>query len=170
MTDSYFHHTATHDVARQQAADVAYPDSRPGHKTDWPQPKFTPVTISGDTTPTLDTAWMESANCVGRINEMFPEGNGETFKRRLANAIAICDSCPVFLQCAAYAKATEPSDGVWAGKYRARHAKQKYDRQPMVHGTKTGYRKHLRYPGTYGEACAECKAAWSAPRALKVAE
>jgi hypothetical protein len=159
---TYFHDTSTQTHARDAAANTAFPDSAKGHKIDWPQPKHTPVTISGNTEPAHDTSWMDRGNCLGRTNEMFPEGTGDTFKRRLANAVAICAGCPVFYQCAAYAKATEPSDGVWAGKYRKRQTRQKYDRQPMVRGTTTGYRKHLRYPGTYGDTCAECRKAWSA--------
>jgi hypothetical protein len=126
--------------------------------------------MSPDILQPVDLTWQDRAQCVGRVNEMFPTGTGDTFKRRLANAIAICDGCPVFYQCAAYAKHVEPSDGVWAGKYRKPRPKQQYDRTPMVHGTVTGYRKHLRCPGTYGDSCAECRNAWNKRHESKAAK
>jgi hypothetical protein len=36
--------------------------------------------------------------------------------RRPGKAEQVCEDCPVAVQCEAYARATRPTDGIWAGK------------------------------------------------------
>ena len=61
------------------------------------------------------TAWMEQANCKGNTLLMFPKEHKDI--TYIAQARAICKSCPVKAQCLEYALEFPPADmhGVWAG-------------------------------------------------------
>ena len=58
--------------------------------------------------------WMDEAACKGRTDEMFPRSHKDI--SYIAPARAICDSCPVIVQCKAYALQFPAADmqGVWA--------------------------------------------------------
>ena len=60
-------------------------------------------------------AWRLRAACLGRSpNLWFPEG-GAGNSRATQEALAICRSCPVSMQCAEYAVAQPELYGIWGG-------------------------------------------------------
>ena len=62
--------------------------------------------------------WMAEGACLVHDPDLFHPGRGGSPKR----AIAICETCPVMVECNAYAEATG-SLGVWGGKMRKRHGR-----------------------------------------------
>lgn len=70
------------------------------------------------------SGWQEDANCAvpRKHNYWFPldvvGSDGTTHARRHAYRAAakhLCETCPVITQCAKFAKAMKPTDGIWAG-------------------------------------------------------
>jgi len=163
MSASSFHDSFTPDVSRALAADSAWPDKlgftearRQGFN-----PTRTPVTIIDNTEPLPAREWADRAACVGRTDEMFPKGaaNSRAFKAALANAVAICNTCPVKAECGDFAERTKQTDGVWGGVlYNGPWRSKKPFRElvPITHGTVAGWKKHYSYPDIYGPPCDEC--------------
>lgn len=109
---------------------------------------------------TLEHDWMAAAACRGRTDLFFPSCGAGGAAARAAKAL--CETCPVRPQCAAYARALpEPPEGVWAGMEpgdlkRLARERREQARGPEVikHGTPTGYKQHR----SRGEAaCDECR-------------
>lgn len=166
--------TPEHDRARAAAADTAHPDTahsgtinHVGPDPDpWPitrrppTPATTPTVIIGGRTPAPDLAWIDDANCNGQTDLMFPHNKAGT-----EIAKRICDGCPVFDPCKAYAAHIRPSDGVWAGvTHTYHHSATRQDSQPrtpIAHGTPKGWKKHYDYPHLFGPACVACSQAHS---------
>ena len=63
--------------------------------------------------PALPSAWMGQAACAshGDRDLWFPDGN----RQREAEAVAICQGCPVPVRCLAYALGNNIESGVWGG-------------------------------------------------------
>lgn len=63
-----------------------------------------------------DSQWRASAACRGMPSEWwFPMDATLSRVRKPGKAEQVCADCPVADQCEAYAIATRPSDGIWAG-------------------------------------------------------
>lgn len=60
--------------------------------------------------------WMAKGACLEHDPDLFHPGRGQTGQK----AIAICQTCPVMVECGEYAEATD-SLGVWGGKMRSRN-------------------------------------------------
>ena len=59
-------------------------------------------------------AWRLRAACAGRSpNLWFPEGGGHS--RATQEALAICRTCPVLMDCAEHALAEPELYGIWGG-------------------------------------------------------
>lgn len=77
--------------------------------------------------------WIEDGACVGESPDLFfPHGAGQV---DYAPAKAICATCPVRLQCLAYALRLHMDDGIWGGtspkerrQIRRKRAHQRGDR------------------------------------------
>lgn len=64
----------------------------------------------------FDRDWMVRGRCVGMDPEaFFPNLPGRNGRAQAEKAAAICRSCPVIRECAAYQKATHSGFGVWGG-------------------------------------------------------
>jgi WhiB family redox-sensing transcriptional regulator len=63
----------------------------------------------------LDSTWFDNAACKGKTQLMFPKEHKDI--TYIAQARAICKSCPVQKECLEYALEFPPADmhGVWAG-------------------------------------------------------
>jgi WhiB family redox-sensing transcriptional regulator len=99
------------DAARAAAADSAYPDNVPVHRSRGKQwPNVSTQVFKGSDPPPPTGPWAEHAACKGRGNLMFPEPGNNA-----AHAIAICGLCPVRNPCREYALEHLPHDapGVW---------------------------------------------------------
>lgn len=56
--------------------------------------------------------WADDASCATSDPDIwFPEKGGPT-----ADAIAICNTCPVIAECYAAAQELKPQHGIWGGK------------------------------------------------------
>lgn len=95
----------------------------------------------------LDTA-TEEPSCKGRdTNLFFPPRStkGET-TRRIAEAKAICGTCPLIDQCRSWALAQSPEklDGIWGGtthsERRKRHERSRGIQPPQFRRTKESAR------------------------------
>lgn len=60
--------------------------------------------------------WHRHAACRGQVDVMFPKSRHNS--RRWAEAIAICDGCPVRRECAQAAHVRREVHGVWGGQRR----------------------------------------------------
>lgn len=111
-----------------------------------------------------DLDWREAAACKGKDPDMwFPE-RGST----IARAIAICEACPVRVDCLQHALAAKEKFGIWGGlseKERRTLRRRRATREslPAVkpHGTLSRFH--------YGCRCPECRAAYDAVRAAREA-
>lgn len=64
----------------------------------------------------VDLSWQERAACAGEsVDLFFPDINGRQDNIRYAPAKAICQSCPVQLDCLRYAQANDIGYGLWGG-------------------------------------------------------
>jgi hypothetical protein len=69
-------------------------------------------------------SWHAGANCKGLPHLMYPT---ESSAKAVAQAVSVCDGCPVFDPCAE-AGARE-FNGVWGGRLRTRYARKRAARQ-----------------------------------------
>lgn len=87
--------------------------------------------------------WMASALCAQvDADAFFPDTVGVGGRRQAAAAQAICEQCPVILECRMYAKQIGASAGVWGGQLMRPGSGPQF--QPIAHGTPAGYRAHYR--------------------------
>ena len=64
-----------------------------------------------------DSLWRAEAACRDLPSDWwFPMDAVLKRVRRPGKAEQVCEDCPVAVQCEAYARATRPTDGIWAGK------------------------------------------------------
>lgn len=62
-----------------------------------------------------DTAWRQRAACKRDPELFFPDGEGRAYKAAIEEAKAVCMSCPVYLNCFAYAIGPGRKEyGIWA--------------------------------------------------------
>lgn len=61
-------------------------------------------------------AWHADAACSGRVDLMFP--NSRSAGRQWREAVAICATCPVRIECDESAEQRQEVHGVWGGKRR----------------------------------------------------
>jgi hypothetical protein len=73
-----------------------------------------PIISYGWTAAELE--WRKMAKCVGLGDVMFPNADRELARQ----AIAICQTCPVTVECGAYAEAGREKGGIWGGRSRVR--------------------------------------------------
>lgn len=100
--------------------------------------------------------WQEHAACRDHDPELFwPNGRRDT---RVATALAICATCPVAEQCAAYATEHRIRDGVWGGRDRGKR-RGGPGRPPAKCGTPSGYRRHLKRKETPCQPCRDANTA-----------
>jgi WhiB family redox-sensing transcriptional regulator len=60
--------------------------------------------------------WRSEAACIGRVAVMFPSNGYPSQRAAVAEAKAVCDSCPVSRPCLEAAVAGPREDyGIWAG-------------------------------------------------------
>ena len=62
----------------------------------------------------VDTGWMEKAACRGEPTELF-FFDERIERKRVAEAKAVCDKCPVWKNCLNYAIETPIDFGIWGG-------------------------------------------------------
>jgi WhiB family redox-sensing transcriptional regulator len=105
--------------------------------------------------------WMSEGLCRGSSASFFPS---ETRTNRVpaekyAEAVKVCQSCPVILECREYGK--DERFGVWGGTTPADRSPRM--QRPMAWGCGTwqGYQKHRR---TGTEPCSQCLQAYSVYR------
>jgi Transcription factor WhiB len=104
----------------------------------------------------LTTDWQDTAKCIGQTaiffatcNDRYTKDNGTWVpfytEERVAQAKAICSSCPVRSQCLDFAIATRTQEGVWGGtEYGER---RKIMRQMRKNGETV---PHHSVPRTFG--------------------
>lgn len=63
----------------------------------------------------------EHAACVG--DDMFTADRPDVPNIELVRMRGVCAACPVFAECATYARAARPKAGFWAGAHRDRLSK-----------------------------------------------
>lgn len=73
----------------------------------------------------ISARWQEAAACRGLDTEMFFPGRGES----IAAAKAICNGCPVKIQCAGFAMDTRQRFGVWGGSSERERRRQRSARR-----------------------------------------
>ena len=111
----------------------------------------------------MDTSWMSEAKCKGLTELFFVE----RFEYKKAEeAKKVCEGCPVRQECLEYAIVNVETDGIWGGlspkKRRPIRSQWVKDQGSfrnfgeIEHGTRRGYRMHLRRKES---ACASCQAA-----------
>lgn len=69
--------------------------------------------------PNQHESWREHAACrnIGREAVIFfPEDTGRYAIHAMSEAIRMCNTCPVQMECLAYAIATREEHGIWGGK------------------------------------------------------
>lgn len=60
--------------------------------------------------------WTEQAACWGQDPEMFfPIGDGPLVQIEIEDAKAVCDGCPVSVECYEWAFTQGERDGIWGG-------------------------------------------------------
>jgi WhiB family redox-sensing transcriptional regulator len=75
--------------------------------------------------------WRHRAACRDEDPELFfPVGTGEVAQRQTALARAVCDGCPVVVDCLAFAHQALP-DGIAGGLTAAERAQQRRGRLPL---------------------------------------
>lgn len=106
--------------------------------------------------PTLDTSWMDVAECKGMDADLFhPARGGDTYAAK-----AVCVECLVRVECLEYALANNEKVGIWGGtSERERRALRRerniaLPKPPIRHGTVRGATTH-RARGE--EPCQSCK-------------
>ena len=105
-----------------------------------------------------DPDWMQHAACRGLDPELFHPEVGEL----TAPAKAVCDACPVRVECLEHAIVHEERNGVWGGvgsaeRRRMISRRERGRSRPIPHGTREGYRRcHVRPEGAC-KACAEAQ-------------
>ena len=106
--------------------------------------------------PTLDTSWMDVAECKGMDPELFHPNRGED----TAAAKAVCVKCLARVECLEYALTNNEKVGIWGGtSERERRAMRRElnlakPKPPIRHGTVRGATTH-RARGE--EPCQSCK-------------
>ncbi len=108
-------------------------------------------------TITLDrpASWMARAACLGQDPELFfPSESDDT---RAEAALAICATCPVQAECAAYARQLKVSDGVWGGTTKGRKRTTPTNHKRRACGTMAAYRRHKRAGEPACDACEEAQ-------------
>lgn len=153
-----------HQLARDLAANPAWPDDRHGMTNGryWPEV----VIVGADETDTrIDMSWDDgSGACRGMDPTLFFPSIGENAEP----AKAVCRRCPLLEPCRAHGLRHERF-GVWGGlsekdrrAWRREAAAGRVAGRPIVpirHGTDAGYQKHNRFPELFGPPCAECRRA-----------
>lgn len=101
--------------------------------------------------------WMGQAACRGKDPEMFfPDARGVHVRKQIATAARVCADCPVITECAQYRDATGSAFGIWGGAIiRTQSYGATRGRPPLIHGTESMYKRHLRYGQTPCHACRE---------------
>jgi len=113
------------------------------------------------------TDFMERRACTAeQLHLFFPEPAEQHLAKK---AKAICRTCPVLKECAAYATARPELKGVWGGlsdkqrkAVRSKNGAKRGGggvRKPIMHGTAAGYKTHY-YRGE--KPCEECRKAHAA--------
>lgn len=103
-----------------------------------PSPGLKPAGDNGKrrhTHVTIHTeAWRDEAACRDIDPDVFhPDATGAEGRRQVADARAICDACPVRLDCLAYALAAREELGVWGGTTdRQRRVLRRLIESPLV--------------------------------------
>ncbi len=101
----------------------------------------------------VDTPDWTLAKCRGVGNDLFFPSRGESTKE----AIAVCETCPIKVDCLEYALDAHELHGIWGGTSERQRRRLRRGRAPrpraIKHGTYGGYQQHRRR----GEpACADC--------------
>jgi hypothetical protein len=118
-----------------------------------------------------DRDWMNKAKCRNHPNPdiFFASEKGSNanpqIARQLAEAKAICKTCPVTAPCEQYRRNTDSAFGVWGGAVAPQT--QRYGgtgRTRLMHGTEAMYKRHLRRRET---PCHSCRVAQQRARALR---
>lgn len=97
--------------------------------------------------------WRDRAACIGHDQNLwYPVRGGSN-----AKALAICEACPVKVECGEYGLSLGCNEqGIWGGmshKQRRKILRERGWKPPIAHGTDRGYMAHRRR----GEdACVEC--------------
>lgn len=114
---------------------------------------------------TLD--WTTQAACIGIPVEVFFPEQGCT-PHFIAEAKAICASCPVVSECLNHALTTPEPAGIWGGttpKARERMGRpQPYQRPLKPCGTRAAYQRHLSLGETPCEPCREARRSYEKAR------
>lgn len=106
-------------------------------------------------------SWRDSAACADADTDIFFDPT------RVDEALHICDTCPVILDCREYATfqpgAINEIHGVWGGKTteQIQQARRRNPRRPAPRltlkpcGTHAAYKRHLKHGTTPCDACRE---------------
>lgn len=72
---------------------------------------------------TMDESWRDRARCKTMDPAVFfpAETDFRLQRQAEARAAAVCEQCPVRVECKAYARDTRQADGVWGGEHVIRH-------------------------------------------------
>jgi Transcription factor WhiB len=114
-----------------------------------------------------DRDWMTHAACRDYPDPDLwfrGEEKGIESTRRLAQAQAICEGCPVTAQCKKYCRETGSAFGVWGGTEIQTQVYGSTGRTKAMHGTEAMYKRHLRKNET---PCHSCRVASQRARALR---
>lgn len=99
----------------------------------------------------ISTDFMSEAVCTSVDPELFfPDMTGAGARNQARRAAAICEGCPVVVQCRTYAEQIGATHGVWGAQHR--HGKPVVD-VVITHGTEAGYKAHYRRGQSPCEAC-----------------
>ena len=158
VADARYPTPDAHTVARELAADTAWPDVKAaGGKTDWPSPlAFAPLAPS---VPGLDMSWTDGAACAGlNPDDWFPV----VYTQAHEDARRVCLTCPCVVACRQHGLDHERY-GTWGGltpqdRQRVRRGvpvdvvvnrHHKIDPPPagrplgpIRHGSEVGYKQH----------------------------
>ena len=89
-----------------------------------------------------DRDWMLRADCRSFDPEVFFPNARDLASQKFAESI--CADCPVRSACDQYAKATRPSHGIWAGRFRNEKNFITTTVRASAHGTNAGFEAHRR--------------------------
>jgi WhiB family redox-sensing transcriptional regulator len=83
------------------------------------------------------TKWRSSGACLhADLDLFFPISSAGRALSQIAQAKAICASCPVIRECAEFAHANAPIQGIWGGTTAEERQNARRREQPATCGTK----------------------------------
>lgn len=117
--------------------------------------------------------WAEQAACVGYPTRWWYPSAADPHRSHARQAltpqsqraIAICQECPVRVECLGWADRSGEIDGILGGLLPHQRNPHRPHRLPIPHGTPAGYNGHYRRNEPACESCLEAKRIYTRERA-----